>query len=145
MEGEGVDYLFDASALYPATRRIGARLYDLTGRIAVLDLTKYEIGNALWVEFKKGSIKDWAPVAAFWGVVLRSFRALAVDEIAEAEGIAVKEDVTFYDASYICVAKKHGLTLVTQDRRLLSSAARHVPAMGLDKFIGLEIKQEGSQ
>ena len=31
----------------------------------------------------------------------------------------MKSNITFYDASYICVARKHGLKLVTEDLNLL--------------------------
>jgi predicted nucleic acid-binding protein len=33
--------------------------------------------------------------------------------------IAIENNLTFYDASYICLARKHGLKLVTQDQDLL--------------------------
>jgi len=40
--------------------------------------------------------------------------------------IAVKEGVTFYDASYMYIAMRNKLTLITDDRKLMSVARKYV-------------------
>ncbi|MEM3974716.1 MAG: type II toxin-antitoxin system VapC family toxin, partial [Ignisphaera sp.] len=44
----------------------------------------------------------------------------------EVMDIAVKEGVTFYDASYMYIAMRNKLTLVTDDRKLMSAARKYV-------------------
>ncbi len=44
----------------------------------------------------------------------------------EVMDIAVKEGVTFYDASYMYIALRNKLTLVTDDRKLMSAARKYV-------------------
>jgi predicted nucleic acid-binding protein len=52
--------------------------------------------------------------------VLKELRRLSVgNEIAGVLQIAIENDLTFYDASYLYLAKKYGLKMVTQDQNLL--------------------------
>jgi len=41
-------YLVDASALYPLVLKLREELLDRLPLVAVLDLTVYEVGNAIW-------------------------------------------------------------------------------------------------
>ena len=52
--------------------------------------------------------------------MLKELRRLSVgNEIAEVLQIAIENDLTFYDASYLYLAKKYGLKIFTQDQDLL--------------------------
>lgn len=45
----------------------------------------------------------------------------------EVLGISLSTGISAYDASYIVLAGKEGLTLVAEDERLRREASRHVP------------------
>ncbi len=49
--------------------------------------------------------------------------------------IAVSKGVTVYDASYIAIAAKHGLTLVTEDQKLSRVARNVVNVVSLNYII----------
>jgi len=113
-------YLLDALALYPLILRLKENLMLYKDRFAILDLTVYEVGNTVWKEYRKGRIGDPALVIKMFKEVMEGMEKLDIgEEILEAFDIAVKSNITFYDASYICVARKHGLKLVTEDLDLL--------------------------
>jgi len=137
-EKTSLKYLFDASALYPLLKRFGAQVYDLTAHIAILDLTKYEIGNALWIETRRNIIKNWRTLAEAWTKVIKKFKELTIEDLAEVEKIAVKFGLTFYDAAYIATAHRNKLILVSQDREMLNKAGEiDVGTLSLDEFIKL--------
>jgi predicted nucleic acid-binding protein len=51
---------------------------------------------------------------------LKELKRLSIDnEITEILQIAIKNNLTFYDASYIYLARKYRLKIVTQDQDLL--------------------------
>jgi predicted nucleic acid-binding protein len=51
---------------------------------------------------------------------LKELKKLSIDnEITEILQIAIENNLTFYDASYIYLARKYRLKIVTQDQDLL--------------------------
>ena len=48
--------------------------------------------------------------------------------------LAASKGVTAYDASYIALAAKHGLTLVTEDQKLARAARGPVEVVSLDSL-----------
>jgi predicted nucleic acid-binding protein len=115
-----VEYLLDASALYGLVahyhRWIGHRK-----RLAILHLTVYEVGNALWKETSAGKL-PWREAAGALSRVLSSLKMLDDPPLEEVLEVAVERSLTFYDASYAYVAETLGLSLVTQDRELLKKS-----------------------
>jgi predicted nucleic acid-binding protein len=125
-----VEYLLDASALYGLVahyhRWIGHR-----EKLAILHLTVYEVGNALWKEARAGRL-PWRETAGALSRVLSSLKMLDNPPLEKVLEVAVERDLTFYDASYAYVAETLGLSLVTQDRELL----RKSPAsIDVDTFL----------
>jgi len=57
-------------------------------------------------------------------------KALSVEahDLSKVAEVAEKERITFYDASYITVAKDRNLTLVTEDTRMTRAASGHTKA-----------------
>ncbi len=175
-----VEYLLDANALLPLLRSA----YEEKDKIAlitnsiVLDLTKYEIGNALWKSSELVSTLSREEVDILvhaLGKVLRNLDSLGLGdvvenskkgqvggavaskkEVAEEEtydnivasvlSIARKERATFYDSSYVYVAKVQGLTFVTEDARLSRVAKKYVKTktLGQVMFSSTRAKQESS-
>jgi predicted nucleic acid-binding protein len=113
-------FLIDSSALYPLIHRIKENVLLHSDKFAILDLTIYEIGNIIWKEYKRGKIKDPVLVMKMFEEIMRNMKKLSSNqEMLEIFDVAVKNNITFYDASYIYVARKHGLKLVTEDADLL--------------------------
>jgi predicted nucleic acid-binding protein len=93
----------------------------------VLDLTPYELGNAL--------IRGPARVsAAQVGVVLEELGALcrvatpAAEEWRAAAGLAERHGLTIYDAAYAAVASGRDASLATTDGELLRAGLGELPS-----------------
>jgi len=113
-------YLLDASAIYPLTLKLREKLLLHRGLFAVLDLTIYEVGNAIWKGYRRGKILNVLPVAKLFEEVLKDLEKLSIGSVLhEVLDVAAKSNITVYDASYIHVARKHRLKLVTEDEDLL--------------------------
>ena len=113
-------YLLDTSAIYPLTLKLREKLLLYRDLFAVLDLTIYEVGNAVWREYRRGKIVNILPVVKLFEEVLKNLEKLSVGGVLhEILEVAVKSNITVYDASYIYVARRHGLKLVTEDKDLL--------------------------
>ncbi|RLE65257.1 MAG: PIN domain nuclease [Thermoprotei archaeon] len=126
------DFLVDTSALYPLILRLRERILSYADKLAVLDLTVYEVGNVLWKEYKRGRIRDLGNSAALFREALAPLDRLAVDDLEEVLKTAVERDLTFYDASYVYVAEKSGLKLVTEDEEVLEKCSN---AVSLDEML----------
>ena len=124
--------LFDASSLLKALK---------DGRLELVEggflqwLTVYEALNALWKEAvlaKAISLEDACRLAEVVSELLGLVEVLDVRMLErEVVELAAKLGLTAYDASYVALARKLGLTLVTEDRRLRSSASRMVGVVDL--------------
>lgn len=127
MEEEGdLRYLIDASALYTLLKRRGDVMVKIIDASAIIDLTKYEIGNALWVEWRRGLIENPKRTIKGWMKLLSFIREIQLDkgELDEVEDLALELSLPFYDASYIYIAKRMGLTLLTDDVEMRDKAAK---------------------
>ena len=51
--------------------------------------------------------------------------------------IAIQPELTAYNSSYIVLAMKHGLTLVTGDNKLMGKAKKLIEAISLDELTTL--------
>lgn len=88
--------------------------------MAVLDLTLYEVANAVIRRFGAA-----APArSAVRGVLAACARPPAqvdIDTISAAVEIAAEHKLTAYDAAYVAVARRQGWTLVSTDLKDLVS------------------------
>jgi predicted nucleic acid-binding protein len=114
--GKKCKYLIDTSALYPML--ISGVAFN-PDECAVASLTQYEIGNVLWKENQQKKIKDPEKVAKIFSEAIEPLRKLEIDSIADVLAVAIERKLTFYDASYVYVAEKENLKLVTQDTDVL--------------------------
>ncbi len=85
---------------------------------AVSSLTEYEIGNTLWKE-SKGKRIDYTSAAHTFSEALSELKKIGINGMDDVLKIAMERNLTFYDASYACIAEKEGLLLVTEDMELL--------------------------
>jgi predicted nucleic acid-binding protein len=88
--------------------------------LAALDLTLYEIANAVGV--KRGNPGEAGRILRLVDVSCRE-RVLAVDRdlLDLALEVAAEHGLTAYDAAYVAAAQRHGWTLVSTDIRDLVS------------------------
>jgi predicted nucleic acid-binding protein len=108
-------------------------LLRLFSENCMLDLTKYEIGNVLWKEHtlhKSIEEDEFREFLSLLGRIVQRTETLSVeaDEPPQVADLAAKERITFYDASYIVVAKARNLILSTEDARLEKVASKYTKA-----------------
>ena len=128
-------YLLDASALLPLVTRRGKRLIVEASRenLVTTDLAIYEACNSLWklaTLLKSISLEDAGDVAT-------TLKDLAMRSVIQSVNFtkldfshtlkrAHKEQLTFYDTSYIVAAESTEAILVTEDEKLLKAASKFV-------------------
>jgi len=112
-------YLVDASVWVSlverdSPHREAAASLVRNGGLAALDLTLYEIGNAVGV--KQGDATEASRIVRLLLRCCRD-RLLAIDgELLEsALRLAAEHGLTAYDAAYVAAAKRNGWTLVSAD------------------------------
>ena len=112
-------YILDTSALYPLVLRLRENLLAYSSLFVVLDLTVYEVGNVIWKEYRRGKIRDPAVVARLFQEIFNIIPVVRFNaDIREVLGLAINENLTFYDASHLYMARTHNAKLVTEDRDL---------------------------
>lgn len=126
-------YLFDSSAIF---RAIKENKIDLLTGNYTLELARYELGNIVWKDyFLQAKIsKDEAKM------ILKAIKhTLTLMEVIpiesnEEENIesAIQLKTTFYDASYIYLARLKELQLITEDLRLIKKAIPAIKASVLN-------------
>jgi len=127
--------LFDASSvIYALKLRSLKALYDNY----IQWLTIYEVINALWKEAvltKAISPQEASEIVRLFAKTLEFTKILSPhpyeDEILST---ARELSITAYDAAYIVLAEKNGLTLVTEDKKLRTKAEKLVKAVSLTQI-----------
>jgi predicted nucleic acid-binding protein len=127
---EGEEEVAEARALLDAHRS-----RDLG--VAILDLTPYEVGNALMRGRAGASAEQAAIVLEALGEVCATLSPAAAN-FSRATELAEQHDLTLYDATYAAVAEAHEAELATLDKALLR-AGLGVRPRDLTKKYGREI------
>jgi len=110
---EGEEEVVQARALLDAHK---AR----TVALSVLDLTAYEVGNALMRGRAAASAEQVVTVLDALTVLCPALRP-EPDELRLATELAARHELTFYDAAYAAVAQIRQATLATLDHELLEA------------------------
>ena len=127
-----MSYLFDASALLNSVRLYNDAIIDFIERneCYALTLTRYEVGNALWKEaylIKRIEVNQAIKVLNF---INSLFNLMSVIDISSYEReidillTAIQMGLTFYDASYLFIAKNLKATLITDDDDIIKASKR---------------------
>ncbi|ADI32019.1 type II toxin-antitoxin system VapC family toxin [Staphylothermus hellenicus] len=112
-------YLLDASAIYPLVLQLREDFLNYSKHFTILDLTVYEVGNVIWKMYRRGMIKNLGVVAKLFQEVLNSMAMQrTMHNIEEILNISIKENLTFYNASYLYIARTLKYKLVTEDHDL---------------------------
>ncbi len=88
--------------------------------LSVLDLTAYEVGNALLRGWARADARAVAIVLDALAVICPRI-TLSQAELADAVTIATRHDLTLYDAAYAAAATARHAHLATLDRALLDA------------------------
>jgi len=123
----GRQKLYDASAFLNLILTEGSNSLSILSGQTVLDLTLYEIGNSIWrIQHlqKKITREEACSLLDSCVQIISSMNVLDVVGIEnQVKEIASDNGQSFYDSAYLAVAKKHGLELVTDDKKLLKVAS----------------------
>ena len=120
--------LFDASAIMLLAKRHPDKAPATLEDEYMLDLTMYEVGNAIW---RINQLIEKTSRSTALEAVDQAHHLTALMETARVEGaegltgtmeLAFDGGLSFYDSAYLHVARRMGLTLVTEDERLLRTA-----------------------
>jgi len=103
--------------------------------LTVLDLTAYEIGNALLRGRAKVGAERVGIVLDALGEICPAIRP-DVAELKLASKLAERHGLTLYDAAYAAVAQARDATLVTLDRSLLGAGLGISPSALLPRLGG---------
>ncbi|MGH2805502.1 MAG: type II toxin-antitoxin system VapC family toxin [Thermoleophilaceae bacterium] len=111
----------------PQARALVAAHQARTVALLVLDLTAYEVGNALMRGRAKATADQVATVLEALAEICPAVRP-DTDELRLAAELAERHDLTIYDAAYAAVAEGREATLATVDRALLKAGLGSRPS-----------------
>jgi len=125
-------HLLDASSLMLIIKKADPKLtVECLQDALILDLTFYEVGNAVWKEstlLKFLTTEQAKRIGTIAQIILSKIDQAANEgeDFQKILEIAQDEKLSFYDSSYLFFAKQRGLTLVTDDKKLEMKAKNHV-------------------
>jgi len=123
-------YLFDASSIVNLIKKGTLKGFE---EGATIELALYESLNAVWKEYELLKRMDRDTFIEVIDIVSDLFKVIETLSIRGCEreviGMALKENVTVYDASYLYIAVKHKLMLVTDDRELKGRASKYIKTL----------------
>lgn len=116
--------IFDTSSIYKAVE-INC-IEKLQGE-KTLDLSLYELGNIVWkyVMKNKLSIEEGKKLLDILMDVLSLMQVIQAKLNADTYKIAVKNNISYYDASYIYAALSSKEAIVSEDKKLLEIASKY--------------------
>lgn len=123
-------HVLDSSAIAVILRRLGKKAVKIIRGKTTLDLAGYELGNIIWKEcILKGHITPEEAMSRAEEIA-KILEIMRVELVESSEGfmevmqLSTELKITFYDASYLYIAKKNRLTLITEDVELKEKAER---------------------
>ena len=131
-------------------KKLGTKAHRILRGNATIILAFYEIGNFVWKECKlmgRAGLDETLRAAEDFVSVLELMDVLCPDIQEDLPGIcelAMRTGLTFYDASYLYMALRGGLVLITEDIELTEKArALGVGVLTVDELIRGEGLKEG--
>lgn len=124
--------LIDASSLLLLVKKadVKSTVQCLQGSF-VLDLTFYEVGNAIWKEsvlMKFLTLKEAERLGTLAQTILAKVDRVdsGAENFQKILEIAQTEKLSYYDSSYVYFAKKAALPLVSEDKGLRAKAQKYI-------------------
>ncbi len=132
-------YLFDASSIVNLVKR---GILRVLGQGSTIDLARYEALNAVWKEYLLLKQIDRETMLEFADILSKIFDIIRIENIQgnerEVIELAAREKLTIYDASYLLLAIKKNLILVTDDEELKRKASKYVKVRKTQEIINQE-------
>lgn len=129
-------FLLDASSVVQALKLGNLRV--IYGNY-IQWLTVYEVVNALWKEALLAgsiSVEEASSLVEVFAETVKLVEVLSPHPYeAEILETAAKLGLTAYDASYVVLARRNGLSLVTEDKVLREKAKGVVKAVSLKEVL----------
>ena len=125
-------HLIDASSLMLLMKKADIQIELDCLRVSyLLDLTFYEVGNAIWRDTcltKFLTKKESEALRNKVQIVLARTDRIASEatNFQKIFDISESERLSFYDSSYLFTAREKRLVLVTEDKELRAKAEKHV-------------------
>lgn len=123
-------FLFDASSIFALLEKNSSE--TLLDNVTV-NLAFFELGNVLWKEthiFENISPAEMRDLQRYINNMLQLMQIISVEEVQEKVlALALKKNITFYDASYVFPAVTNGWTFVTEDNELREKAKTEVKTL----------------
>ena len=110
-----------------AARALLAGQRERTVALRMLDLTLYEVGNALLRGRPAVAAEQVAEVLAALPELCPTI-APSAEDLGDAARLASEHDLTLYDAAYAAVARRRAAELATLDKRLLRAGLGRRPS-----------------
>jgi len=126
--------LFDSSAII---NLCGERKLDRFEGAYTLNLAFYEVGNAVWKQvhvYKTLTMEEGCTVLDSLTELVKILKKVEARRVSEVLRIAVEEDLTYYDASYLQASIENSLTLVTDDEKLHAAGKKYVETAKNDEL-----------
>jgi len=126
---------FDSSSIFEAILK--DKISVLAGNYT-LDLARYELGNLMWkrVAFMKDLERD--ECRKLMEIIKGTLNLMEILDVgcheADVAELAESLNLTFYDASYVFLAKSKGVPLVTEDRDIRSRVGGYVKVLSIKDF-----------
>ncbi len=133
-------YLIDASSFMLLVKKADVETtIRQMQEAAILDLTFYEVGNAIWKESRLTKFLTPKEAERLGTIAEQIFASIdiatASSNFLKTLKIARKENLSFYDSSYISTAAEKGLTLITEDKRLRERANKYVKVTDTERLL----------
>jgi len=122
--------LLDSSAIAIMLKRRRDKAVEIVRSKTTLNLAYYELGNIIWREcVLRGQTtpEEAASRAEEVAKIMELMKIETVEsskDLREVMELSTKLRITFYDGSYLYIARKKGLTLITEDAELKEKAEK---------------------
>jgi predicted nucleic acid-binding protein len=129
-----MSYVFDSSSIYSAIKLV---VLGVLGGNYTVKLAEYELSNIIWKEvslFRRITKEEGIKLLLITKDILSTMNIEEIDEIKVGE-LAMDYNLTFYDASYLWLAIKKGIPLVSENEKLRKKAENIVEARRLEDII----------
>ena len=127
--------LFDSSAIFLAIKE---NKMELLAGSYTLGLARYELGNIIWKDHTLHAKVSEQEAKMLAKLIKHTLAIMNVIEITDSEeeilDTAIKNKITFYDASYVYFAKLKELELITEDSRLIKKITAVANVSTLDSI-----------
>jgi predicted nucleic acid-binding protein len=115
--------LADFLAGAPPLRAAAVRLTELDPEWISCGLCRYELGNVLWKQVRLGGLDREAALRHLEQAATMLAEVSDQLETKQVLALALHEGLTFYDSSYVWLARSRGVLLYTRDGQILRQCA----------------------